>query len=114
MTTNDNDEVSLKEYIDIKINSMERAVDVASQGMNKRLEGMNEFRQQLKDQTNTFLTRNEYETKHTLLADKISDLRESRAEMAGKASQKSVNITLLISILGLVIGLVSILHSLIG
>lgn len=69
------DGVTLKEYMDTKISALDRATSVASEAMNKRLESMNEFRAQLKDQNATFLTRNEYEAKHALLESKIESLQ---------------------------------------
>ena len=54
----------LKEYVDSAVAAQRReqaliqvAVDTAAEAMNRRLEGMNEFRQQLNDQKATFVTK---------------------------------------------------------
>jgi hypothetical protein len=69
---------------------------------------MNEFRGQLKDQQTTFLTKENYETKHTEMQRQIDDLRMSKAELEGKASQNFVNFNFLISVLSLIVAIVSI------
>jgi hypothetical protein len=71
----------LKEYLSDRISSQKDAIGVAmvaadkatakaEAAMDKRLEGMNEFRNQLKDQTATFIGRLEYEAKRDLLITK--------------------------------------------
>jgi hypothetical protein len=44
---------------------------IAEKRMNERLQGMNEFRDQLKDQASAFLPRNEYYTNHKALESKL-------------------------------------------
>ena len=63
MATQD-DSVSLKEFITDKFETLEKTTEFARQSMEKRLDQMNEFRQQLKDQNASFITRIEYEAKH--------------------------------------------------
>ena len=76
----DNDS-HIKEYLSDKINAQKDAISVAmvaadkatakaENAMERRLEGMNEFRGQLKDQASTFIGRLEYEAKHDLLTAK--------------------------------------------
>ena len=55
------DGVSLKEYFESRIESLEKAVYVASSAMDRRLEGMNEFRDAMKDQAARIVTREELE-----------------------------------------------------
>ncbi len=57
------DEVSLKEFLNSRIDEIKDSVKVAYTSMEKRLEGMNEFRGQLKDQTAKFVTREEIDAK---------------------------------------------------
>jgi len=99
-------DVSLKEHIESRLASLEKATELARFQMEKRLEGMNEVRAQLKEQAAQFISRAEYDSKHERLITEIRDLRESRAELQGKASQKSLNITLGVAIISLVIALV--------
>ncbi len=51
------------------------AVDKAERLMNTRLEGMNEFRDQLKDQTATFVTLDVFEVRLNSIESKLIDLQ---------------------------------------
>jgi CO dehydrogenase nickel-insertion accessory protein CooC1 len=101
------DPFSIKDYIDMRFTEIESARHVAYLTMEKRLEGMNEFRNQLKDQSSCFMTRNEYESKHEILASKIHDLELSKAELKGKASQSALNISLAISAAGILLSTIA-------
>ena len=90
------DGITLKDYFDARIDSVEKiaelntlavsdlskattdsiekSTNLAKEDMERRLEGMNEFRTQLKDQTATFINRGEYDTKHQLLLDSLNNL----------------------------------------
>lgn len=68
------DVVSLREYIDMRFNALEDkvaasnearqlAIDKAEASTNLRLESMNEFRSQLKDQASQFATKEEVEAR---------------------------------------------------
>ena len=114
----DDNHVALKEFVEkviegherlneARFQSVERAVDVASKQMEKRLEGMNEFRDSLKDQTSRFFTREEFHGAHNPIIKDIEELKLSRAALEGKASQKSVNVAYAISAIGIVISIVS-------
>ena len=124
---NDNN-ITLKEYCDIRFNdqenhfnikiaslerattmvaaNLEKATTIASEGLEKRLSGMNEFRAQLKDQTANFITRPEHDAVLLRINEDIRILRESRAELSGKASQLSANVALGIALIGLVLSLI--------
>ncbi len=117
------DAVSLKEYVEeritaiekalqARIDSVDRATILAAQQMEKRLEGMNEFRDSLRDQNTTFLPRNEFDSQIKLIertySDRLSSLELSRAELRGKTNQGSVNIALMISIAAMIIGSIGI------
>jgi len=76
---------SLKEYIDTVIARHEelneqkfimtkQAVDKAEQANDRRLENMNEFREQLKKQTETFITRDMYFSEHKFLSSKVDSV----------------------------------------
>ena len=66
---------------------------------------MNEIREQLKAQKSDFVTRPEHDF---VLAD-IRDLRESRASLEGKASQNSVLFAYLVSGIGILLSVVSLI-----
>jgi len=80
--------------------------DVFRGQLDKRLESMNEFRLQLKDQASTFLSRAEYDINHKAIVEDIRILREYRATLDGKASTTSFYIALALSMAGLILGIV--------
>ena len=45
--------------LDLRFNASDKAIDAAKEDMERRLEGMNEFRAQLSSQANTFISRTE-------------------------------------------------------
>jgi len=75
--------VGLKEYVDMRFSESEKAKDnalhsieiarrEAQTAMEKRLEGMNEFRDQLRDQATRFITREEYLIGHKPIEEKLN------------------------------------------
>ena len=58
-----------------KFRSRDLAVTIALQTLERRLDGMNEFRAALQDQTAQYLTRAEYNVAHEVLAKTIDQLR---------------------------------------
>jgi hypothetical protein len=79
------DDELLKEYLEAQIAGLARLLDErhkatelalskAEAAVDKRLEGMNEFRRQLSDQAHTFLPRQEYQLRHEALIKRIDDL----------------------------------------
>ena len=93
------------EEITTRIDALEKSLASYSASMDKRLESMNEFRASLKDQASTFITR----TEHEFVLGQINDLKLSRAEMAGKASQKAVNVAFIISVMGIFLSIIAII-----
>ncbi|MFA5416899.1 MAG: hypothetical protein WC341_00435 [Bacteroidales bacterium] len=125
---------ALKELILSKIEALEKATILAYVNMEERLKGMNEFRAQLKDQVLTFITRVEHDAVVKKFEEAIQLLRNSnfitRAEfdsaieaikkdvqmlrdfknlLEGKASQKSVTISYIMSAIGIIIALIGLL-----
>jgi hypothetical protein len=103
------DGVSLKEYVDLRFADNLRALEKAERELSKRLEGMNEFRDALKDQAGTFVTREALDLKMGGLQKEVNDLKLTRAHAQGKASQTSVLIAYGISLAGLAIGAIALL-----
>lgn len=75
--------VSLKDYTDQRFADNERAIDKAAAAVDKRLDGMNEFRDQLRDQASTFLPRTEYQVHHEALMDRVMLLESWRNKTLG-------------------------------
>lgn len=106
--------IGMKDYVDmqvktietqnqLKYQSLDKALEIALASLNKRLEGMNEFRNTLKDQTNTFVTKTEYEASHQRVLDDVKILREAKATSEGKASQTSVLVAYILTAVGILI-----------
>jgi len=99
--------VTLKEYVDAKIDAINESTKLATQTLNERLAGMNEFRAALKDKDMMTVTRDELKALMDKVHGDIGMLREWKATLEGKASQQSVNIATILSIAGLLIALVA-------
>ena len=112
---------SLKEYLDKRIDDLDvandravqdaktaadKAIEVNAKIIEKRLDSMNEFREQLRDQAGTFITRSEYEIANKSLSDKIDGLSTTAAILVTRASQGSVNFSYIYSTIILVITVV--------
>ena len=92
--------VHWKEYVDTRFSESEKANVLQSQALNMRLEAMNEFRASMEDQSSKYQTCAESDAKFLSVEKDVRILRESKASLEGKASQFSVNIALLLSIVG--------------
>ena len=99
------DSVPLRDYVDMRFSDMDDRTELAREAMEKRLDGMNEFRDTLRDQASKFIPRTEYD----ILCDDVQKLKESRAEMRGKASQNSVIVAYIFAVIGIGIGIVGLL-----
>jgi hypothetical protein len=78
---------------------------------------MNEFRSQLKDQASRFVTREEINisfdslktelrASHKTVCDDVRELQKMADENRGKASQSALILTALMSLAGLILGLI--------
>jgi len=119
------DGVSLKEHLESRLGelgrytesrlcSIEKATEVAKVAMERRLEGMNEFRDTLKDQAARFVTQQEFDARLDPLLARISALERSESRAEGKASQGAVNVAMALSLLGLLLSAVALLVRLLG
>ena len=77
--------VDVREFVKCEITHLEQKMNIthikndealrsAKDEMNRRLESMNEFRNQLEKQANTFISRDEYEPKHELVNQKVDSI----------------------------------------
>jgi hypothetical protein len=87
--------------------SAKLASRLAYDNMDRRLDSMNEFRGQMDDQAKRFMPRTECTAALDRLEEDVRSLRESRAELQGKASQSSVMVSWLIAGVGLLLSIVS-------
>ena len=118
------DYVTLKEYFDTKVNhlseeldfkmtSLKEATTLARNSMDERLARMNEFREALKDQNSTFITKAEFRSFCDRVTIELDDLKLSKAKLEGKAEQSSVNISLILAVIGIALAISSFIGRLI-
>jgi hypothetical protein len=106
--------VSIKEYIDMRFSEVEKARIAASTALDHRLNGMNEIRDSLRDQRSMFIGREEYIVNHKMLEKSIHDLELSKAILEGKANQSTVNISMFISVISILLAAITLIIHLFG
>lgn len=85
--------------------------------LEKHLAWLNEMRGALKDEReerNRLYPRSEHDVYATAVEKDLRTLRESRAEMEGKASQSNLNVTFVIASAGAVVGIVDMILRMFG
>ena len=101
-------DITLKEYLeaqikwldrhfDNKVVALDRAVEKAEQQLNKRLEGMNEFRDTLKDQAGQLATKEQLSLLKDILEERLRSLETSRARIIGIAIGMSFFVSLAVT-----------------
>jgi hypothetical protein len=70
----DKNYVTLKEYLEARLEAINLASKKNDDAVNVRLEHMNEFRKQIQDERSFFLTKDHYENCHQYLENKIDSL----------------------------------------
>jgi hypothetical protein len=105
------EEITLKEFITAKFDALDKANELSAKTLDIRLEAMNNFRNDLTKQASTFLTKEAYDLRHDNLQRQVDELRLFRAEIQAKASQASVYIAWGISLVSIVIGMISLIHT---
>ncbi len=92
-------DVPLKEHIEVRLAAMKEAVDKAEKTLNQRLEGMNEFRDTLKDQASRLATKDEV----GLMLKRVEALELTNSETLGRtkgiAILWAIGVSLVISLL---------------
>ena len=68
--------ISMKTYMDTELRALEKATTLAAENLKVRLDGLNEWRAQNRDERAMYLTRIEYDAKHLLLEQKIETLQK--------------------------------------
>ena len=96
-------------FFDARIGAIEKATDIATARLAERLAGMNEFRESMNDMASRMITRNEVDIQVEKIESQLADLKKSRDQLEGKASQKSADIALLFGAAGTVISIVGLL-----
>jgi hypothetical protein len=108
------DGVTLREYFEALLADLKTQIEHSRVGMEKRLDGMNEFRGALKDQTDKMMPREEYYIQHENLIREIKALNTFKDEMKGAATREDVNRATAFAVFGIVIGIVGIILGFFG
>jgi hypothetical protein len=96
-----------REGLSEQMRLINQATEKAAQAMERRLEGMNEFRQQLRDQSGQFIVRQEFQVQTQALIAQITDLRASRDKDEGRRTVTTTLIALGSSLtVSLIVGVV--------
>lgn len=69
-----NDQIPLKDYMDMRFQESDKRLHDAHASMEKRLDGMNEFRETLKDSQSTFITKDEALSMHENSSKRLMEL----------------------------------------
>jgi len=93
----------------VKLEEAEKALNMARQTLERRLEGMNEFRAQLKEQAGTFIIRSEFMATMERWDREIKNLNRAKDLVEGKASVTSVYLALLVGLLSIFISIINLL-----
>ena len=97
----------LSEQLDERFRTQQEAIKLSQDVINARLEGMNEFRATISDQNKNYITKAEYGAKLEAINTDLRILREAKAVAEGKASQSSVIFLGVVSVIGLLVSLIS-------
>ena len=102
------------ETTDLKFNSLKEATSLAKENLETRLNTMNEFRGALKDNQNLLFTKSE----HELYKDKVDEWMRTidgwKNKQEGKADQSAVNVSLVLSVIGILFGIIGIIMRFLG
>lgn len=92
------------------IHSADRANSKAEAAMEKRFDGVNEFRQTLSDQAGQFITRQEVETMFKPLDSKVDENKDTLKEIVGRASGLHASWGYTVGAVGIVAAVVAVLR----
>ena len=96
---------ALEKYIDVKFEALDRSIELATAVLNERLEKLNYLRDMVNDRDAMFVNKTEFD----LQVANIEHLRLSEAKLSGKADQSSVTMAYVLSVVGLILGCISLL-----
>ena len=99
----------LNKSINMQFKHIEESTRLARESMERRLNTMNEFRETLKDQSSQFISETTFDVHNRRIVDDIRTLREWMNKQEGRATQKSVNIVYVLSLIALLISLFDII-----
>lgn len=92
--------VLLKELLEQRFDNMERTAGKTAEALNMRLESMNLFRDQLRDQAARFITRDELNAISKGRSDTITVIEQKLANLEGRLWAFGAVVLLVASVLG--------------
>jgi hypothetical protein len=92
-------------YFLARLDALEKQTSILAGMMEKRLDGMNEFRKSNEDQAARSVTRLEFEAFRELFAKTIKPLETAKDRAEGKASQNAVLVAYVIGGIGLLVAI---------
>ena len=101
--------ITMKEYFSSLLREEEKARLAAQYALEKRLDGMNEIRETMRDQASKFPTRDELVSSLRVIEADLRVLRDFKSTLEGKASQSAVNMSLIIAGIGILFSIVSLI-----
>jgi uncharacterized coiled-coil DUF342 family protein len=84
-------EVTWKEYVDLRFEDQDRALKLSRDEMNRRLESMNEIRSQLDKQAGTFLTKETFDASEDKIVSRIATMESA---LAAESARNKVYVVL--------------------
>lgn len=93
---------------DAYVRMSKEAVKLALLSLNKRLDGMNEFRESMRDQANRTIPRNEYEAQYKNLVDRVDQIATQVNVFLGHSTGQNALITNIIAGTAVLIALASV------
>lgn len=109
------------ELTEERFRAQEKALELQQVINDKKFEGQNEWRGAMSDREKTYITRQDHDnlvlllnTKEDALKKDIKSLELTRAELNGKANQSQVNTNQVIAIIGLMVGIISLILGFLG
>lgn len=91
------------------LKAAEKAVVKAEVATDKRFEGVNEFRETLSDQANTFMTRHEYSAAHDALVEKVEAIAKIQDNAVGHSQGLTAGWGYLVAAVGLAVAIVTVI-----
>ena len=98
-----NNGITWKDYVDLRFAEADKALSYAKLDMDRRLDGMNELRQQLDRQAGTFVSRDNFDLAMQRILERIVTAEKA---MAGSEGSRRVYIVLIAAIVSIVVGVV--------
>ena len=96
-------DVTWKDYVDIRLAENQKAIEVARDGMEYRLEQMNEFRKQIASERDDYLRKDVYLRGHEDLERRLMSLEAYRSKALGVMAAVAFIITLALGFIDYII-----------